>query len=142
MKYNKEMRIHNNQKKTFLLIKDGCKIRGKKLFVPTINFLAALLSLTGAVSTFAQKNGDRETSLNEQAGKWINSSPVFFLENKGQITDTENQLNRYPDNEKIDYFDMVYGINNKTIESIHEIEEDIRNLNTIYFNIKNYLYSI
>lgn len=78
--------------------------------------------------------------LSEMVKKYKNF--IEWKEKKSDIVDSENQLNRYPDNKKIDYFNMVYGINDKAIGLICEIREDIRILSTVYFNIKNFLFSV
>lgn len=80
------------------------------------------------------------TKLSDMVNKY--KKFIDWRDEDSNRVDKKNMLARHPDNEEIDYFDIIYGINNKAIESIHGIEEDIRTLNSVYFNIKNFLFSI
>ena len=53
-----------------------------------------------------------------------------------KVADKDNTASRFPDCDEIDYFGVIYGVDNERLENIHKIKEDIKKLELFLFNYR------
>lgn len=53
-----------------------------------------------------------------------------------KVTDKDNAASRFPDCDEIDYFSVIYNVDNERSENIHKIKEDITELKHFLFNYR------